>query len=111
MREKYRVIGLDYDLIKSEFPDLNEYENVVNVYFSDPYFMDLEEMLDTQDYEMAKDTVKGLYYLAQDLKLFPLYFALVEIFEDLEDELYSDVMGHYKEMIDVYNRMRGVFCA
>ena len=111
MKEKYKMLGLDYDLIASEFPDLNEYETVVSTYFTDPFFLELREMIEAQDYEMVKDAAKGLYFLAQDLKLYPLYYALVEIYADIEEETVNDLMKHYEEMLAVYQKMRGVFCA
>ena len=60
---------------------------------------------------MAKDAVKGLYILASQLCLFPLYEGLLEVYEDLEFEMYADVMGHYREMMDRYHWIRGIFHA
>ena len=68
-------------------------------------------MLDEEDYALAKDAVKGLYILAGDLCMFPLYEALLEVYEDLEYEMYSDVMGHYKDMYAVYEKIRSIFRA
>ena len=33
------------------------------------------------------------------------------VYEDLESEMYGDVMSHYRQMKDVYERIRGVFHA
>lgn len=110
MREKYAKVGLDYDLISDKYKDLQEYEEIVNAYLSDPFFRELGDYLDNEDYALAKDATKGLFILAQELFLYPLYLALMEIYEDLEDEIYVDVISHYKEMIEVYEKIRGVFC-
>lgn len=111
MREKYKSIGLDYDLIISKYPSIEEYEEVVNAYLSDPFFNELGDYIDKEDYELAKDATKGLFILAQELYIYPLYMALMEVYEDLEDELYKDIRPHYDEMIKVYKNIRGVFCA
>ena len=111
MKEKYQKIGLNYDLIISKYPNLNEYEEIVNAYLSDPFFNELNCYLDDEDYALAKDATKGLFILAQELYLYPLYIALMEVFEDLEDEIYENVMSHYKDMMKVYEKMRKTFCA
>ena len=110
MKEKYNKVGLNYDLIASKFLDINEYEEIVNAYLSDPFFEELENYLDNEDYELAKDALKGLYILAQELQLYPLYIALIEIYEDIEEELYKDIYGHYKNMMEVYHKIKGAFC-
>ena len=110
MKEKYNKVGLNYDLITSKYLDINEYEEIVNAYLSDPFFEELETYLDNEDYELAKDALKGLYILAQELQLYPLYVALLEIYEDIEEELYKDIPVHYKEMMFVYNNIKGAFC-
>ncbi|MBR2577842.1 MAG: hypothetical protein IKE38_02820 [Erysipelotrichaceae bacterium] len=109
MKEKYAKVGLNHDLILSKFPDINEYEEIVNAYLSDPFFEELEAYLDDEDYALAKDALKGLYILAQDLYLYPLYMAIMEVYEDIEEEIYKDVMGHYAEMMRVYRNIRSVF--
>ena len=43
--------------------------------------------------------------------MFPLYERLLEVYEDLEYEMYSDVMSHYKDMYEVYERIRSIFHA
>jgi len=111
MKKKYEKCGLDYDLIIAKFPNLNEYEETVNAYLSDPFFNELEDMLDNEDFALAKDATKGLYILASDLCLYPLYEALLEIYEDLEYEVYTDVMVHYREMMKVYKKIEGGFHA
>ena len=111
MKNKYKSVGLDYDLILDKFRNIYDYEESANAYLSDEFFYQLEEMLDEEDYALAKDAVKGLYILAGDLCMFPLYEALLEVYEDLEYEMYSDVMGHYKDMYAVYEKIRSVFRA
>ena len=101
MKEKYRSVGLDYDLIVSKYPNINEYESIVNAYF--------EEYLDDEDYELAKDAVKGLYILAEELYLFPLYMALLDIYEDIEEEIYNELIKKYDNMYEIYKKMKGVF--
>ncbi|MBQ1566413.1 MAG: hypothetical protein IIZ80_00810 [Erysipelotrichaceae bacterium] len=111
MKNKYRKVGLDYDLIIDKFPNINEYEETVNAYLADEFFKDLEMMIDEEDYAMAKDATKGLYVLASELYLFPLYEKLLEIYEDLEYETYADLKQHHQDMIETYRRIRGVFNA
>ncbi|MBR2788040.1 MAG: hypothetical protein IKD94_02645 [Erysipelotrichaceae bacterium] len=111
MKNKYKKVGLDYDLIIEKYPNINEYEEIVNAYLADEFFKELEMMLEEEDYAIAKDATKGLYVLAGELYLFPLYERLLEVYEDLEYETYGDVSDHYKEMIETYRRIRGVFNA
>ena len=111
MKKKYASVGLNYDLICERYPDVGEYEDTVNAYLADEFFRDLEVMLEEEDYAMAKDATKGLYILASELCVFPLYETLLEVYEDLEYEMYGDVMSHYRQMKDVYERIRGVFHA
>ena len=109
MRNKYKNVGLDYDLITNKYSDINEYEKIVNFYLEDEFFEDIGKYLENEDYALAKDATKGLFILAQDLYLYPLYIALVDIYEDLDSELYTDVLMHYKEMKEVYKKIRGAF--
>ena len=109
MRNKYKSVGLDYDMILKKFKNIDEYEETANAYLSDEFFSQLEDMLDMEDYEMAKDAIKGLYLLAQELCMFPLYESLLEIYEDLQYETYQDIMTHYRDMYNVYMRTRGIF--
>ncbi len=111
MKNKYKKVGLDYDLIIEKYPNINEYEEIVNAYLADEFFKELEMMLEEEDYAIAKDATKGLYVLAGELYLFPLYERLLEVYEDLEYETYGDVSDHYKDMIETYQRIRGVFNA
>lgn len=111
MREKYFKAGLNYDLINEAFPDMNEFERTMLFYLDDENFKLLGEYLEDEDYAMAKDACKGLYILASELRMFPLYEALLEIYDDLEAEVYTDVLKHYKEMIKVYDRIRSPFYA
>lgn len=111
MKQKYESCGLNYDLIIKKYPNINEYEETVNAYLDDPFFNELQTMLDEEDYALGKDAVKGLYILASDLCLYPLYETLLEIYEDLEYETYDQVFSHYKEMMEVYKKIRGIFNA
>lgn len=111
MKTKYEKIGLNYELILEKYPNINEYEEIVNSYLCDSFFKELEQMLTDEDYALAKDAVKGLYILASDLLLFPLYETLLEIYEDLEYETYADVMNHYNDMFARYEKIRSVFNA
>lgn len=109
MKEKYQSLGLNYDLIISKYPDINEYEHIVNFYLDDAFFDEINELLEYEDYELAKDALKGLYILASDLCLYPLYIALLEIYEDIEDENYKEVLTHYQEMMKIHKKLRGGF--
>ena len=111
MRNKYASCGLNYDLILEKFPNISDYEDTVNAYLADEFFKDLEVMLEEEDYAMAKDAAKGLYILASDLCLFPLYETLLEVYEDLEYETYEHVIEHYREMMKRYERIRSMFNA
>lgn len=111
MKEKYESAGLNYDLITEKYPNVNEYEEIVNAYLSDPFFYDLKNYLDEEDYALAKDAIKGLFILAQELRLYPLYIALIEIYEDLQEELYKDALVHYEEMMKIYHKIKSIFCA
>lgn len=109
MVNKYKKVGLDYDLIVSKYPNLNEYEEIVNAYLSDPFFEELQVMIDDEDYALVKDATKGLFLLAQELYLYPLYLALVEIYEDTEEEIWVDIPRHYKDMYKIYKSVKEVF--
>ena len=111
MKEKYISVGLDYDLILSKYPNIDEYEQIVNAYLDDEFFASIENMLEDEDYALAKDATKGLYVLASDLCLFPLYEVLLEVYEDLEYETYDDVINHFKQVKKVHKKIRGIFNA
>ncbi len=109
MREKYKSVGLNYDIIREAFPDMQEYEDTANYFLADEHFRELGEFLENEDYGMAKDAVKGLYLLAQDLRMFPLYEKLLEVYEDLAYEIYGDVLEHYRDMMEVHKQIRSIF--
>lgn len=111
MENKYKAVGLDYNIIISKYPNIQEYEEIVNTFLSDPFFKEIGDYLKDEDYALAKDACKGLYVLSQQLCLFPLYMALLEVYEDLEEEIYKDVDGHYQDMLKVYERIKGAFYA
>lgn len=109
MKEKYASVGLNFDIISEAFPNIEEYEDAVNFYLSDEHFNDLGVFIDDEDYAIALDTVKGLYLLAQDLRLLPLYEKLLEIFEDLTYETYDDILTHYTDMMFVHHNISSIF--
>ena len=109
MKEKYQSVGLNYDEIINKYPNLQEYEETVNAYLSDPFFVDLKSYLDDEDYALAKDALKGLYILAQELCLYPLYIAILDVHEDIDEECYQDINNHYQEMMKVFNKIKGIF--
>lgn len=111
MKDKYASVGLNYDIIIDKFKNIDDYEETANAYLSDPFFKEIEEYLDNEDYALAKDATKGLYVLASELCMFPLYEALLEVYEDLEYETYDEIMSHYKEMFNIYTRIRSIFNA
>ena len=111
MKEKYAKVGLNYDLILEKFPNIDYYEQTVNAYLDDPFFKELKGMLEDEDYALAKDATKGLYILASELCLYPLYEALLDIYEDLEYETYDTVLSHYEDMMEKYNKIRSIFNA
>ena len=92
MENTLKSLGLDVDLIKSKYPDFVE---------------EIGTFLENEDYALAKDACKGLFILAQDLCLYPLYITLMEVYEDLCEEEYKDVIKHYDEMKLVYDRFVG----
>ena len=111
MKEKYASVGLNYDLILEKYPNINHYEETVNAFLDDPFFKELKDILKDEDYALAKDATKGLYILASELCLYPLYEALLEIYEDLEYESYDDTLNKYNDMFNIYQRIRGIFNA
>ena len=91
--------------------EINDEENtvsreVIRVYLEDEFFNDLKKYLEDEDYAMAKDATKGLYLLAMELKLYRLYETLIDIYEDLESELYTDVLKHYEDMYSEYCHLK-----
>jgi len=109
MKNKYKSCGLNYDLILEKYPNIDEYEQIVNVYLDDGFFNEIEIMLEQEDYELARDAIKGLYILASDLLLYPLYEKLLDLYEDFEYETYNDLTMHYQQMKEVHKKIRGVF--
>ena len=100
MENTLKSLGLDVELIKSKYPDFDEYMNIVKFYLKDEFFEEIGTFLENEDYALAKDACKGLFILAQDLCLYPLYITLME-------EEYKDVIKHYDEMKLVYDRFVG----
>lgn len=111
MKSKYQNVGLDFDLINSKYKDITEYESTVNAFFEDPYFDELKTFIEDEDWAMAKDACIGLYKLALDLYLMPLYMALVDIYEDLEYENYKELSQKYDNMYSIYSQIRTIFYA
>lgn len=96
---------------KSEIFDIEVIEEkqaakeVVRVYLGDEFFEDLLDYIQNEDYALAKDAAKGLYILAQELKLFRLYESLIDIYEDIEGEFYDDLIKHYQIMKSEHERL------
>ena len=109
MKNRFEELGLNYDLINEKYPNIDEYKNIVKFYLDDEFFEGIGAYLENEDYALAKDACKGLFILAQDLYLYPLYIALMEVYEDLEEKSYTDVLKHYDEMKLVYEKFKGVF--
>ena len=107
MENTLKKLGLDVELIKSKYPDFDEYMNIVKFYLKDEFFEEIGTFLENEDYALAKDACKGLFILAQDHCLYPLYITLMEVYEDLCEEEYKDVIKHYDEMKLVYDRFVG----
>lgn len=107
MENTLKSLGLDVELIKSKYPNFDEYMNIVKFYLKDEFFEEIGTFLENEDYALAKDACKGLFILAQDLYLYPLYITLMEVYEDLCEEEYKDVIKHYDEMKLVYDRFVG----
>lgn len=107
MEQILKQLGLDVDLIKSKYPNFDDYINTVKFYLDDEFFDGIGNYLNNEDYALAKDATKGLFILASDLCLYPLYIALMEVYEDLCVEEYGDVIKHYDEMKIVYDKFRG----
>lgn len=82
---------------------------VIKFYLNDEHFTEIRVFLENEDYAMAKDATKGLYLLAMQLRLFGLYEALLEIYEDLDAEFYKDVIGHYEDMFEEYSKLKEVY--
>ena len=111
MKEKYAKVKLDYDQIIEKYPNIQEYEEIANAYFSDPFFEDIKKYLADEDYELAKDALKGLFVLAEELRMYPLYYKLVDVYDDLDEELYKEANEHYKDAYETYKKIKGVFHA
>ena len=111
MKEKYAKVGLDYDQIVDKYPIIQEYEEVANAYFSDSFFEDIKKYLEDEDYELAKDAIKGLFVLAEELRMYPLYYRLVDVYDDLDEELYKEAREHYDDAYKTFEKIRGVFHA
>ena len=99
---------LELEVITSEDFD-EETRRAIKFYLEDEFFASLKDYLDTEDYNLAKDMVKGLYILAGELHLFALYQGLLDIYEDLDFEEYGPVNQHYEVMINEYYRLKEVF--
>ncbi len=99
---------LEFEVVSASEYD-EETRRTIKYYLEDEFFGMLKDYLDTQDYNLAKDMIKGLYILAGELRLFALYQGLLDIYEDLDFEEYESVNQHYDVMIAEYHRLREVF--
>ena len=108
MKEKYKRCGLNYDLILEKYPNTDEYEHIVNAYLEDDFFSEMKTMIEDEDYEMLKDACKGLYILANDLCVFPLYESLLDLYESVEYDEYDNLMDQYEEVMERRERIRSI---
>lgn len=99
---------LDLKVLNIENKDA-ETIKAIKYYLEDEFFTDLINYLNYEDYAMAKDATKGLYILAQELKLFRIYERLLDIYEDLDAEFYDDLYEHHRLMIEEYNHLKEVY--
>ena len=106
MKEKYKKCGLNYELILDKYPNIDEYEQIVHAYLEDEFFNDMKTMIEQDDFEMLKDACKGLFILANDLYLMPLYESLLELYESLEYEEYGNLMNEYNNVMSRHARIR-----
>lgn len=109
MENKLKELGLDINLIKTKYPVLDKYKEIVCFYLNDEFFDEIKTYLNNEDYALAKDALKGLFILAQDLYLYPLYISLMEIYEDLCSEYYNEALKHYEEMKLIHDKFKEVF--
>lgn len=109
MKNKYTLCGLNYDLISEAYPDLNEYERILHIYLEDDFFNELKTYIETEDYAMAKDAIKGLYIMASELKLFELYTHLVDLYEDIDIDNYQNLLSDYAELMLVHKKIKAGF--
>lgn len=109
MKEKYKKCGLNYDLIIDKYHNIDEYEQIVNVYLEDEFFNEMKTMIEENDFEMLKDACKGLYVLANDLYLMPLYESLIDLYECVEYEDYNNLMKEYNTVMDRHTKIRNIF--
>ena len=108
MKNKYERLGLIEEEIAKGLLELNlntmqEYDEAVLFFLNDTHFEEIGDFLDVGDFAMAKDATKGLFYLAGDLMLLPLYEKILEVLADLNDEDYSEVIKHYEAMLESRN--------
>ena len=107
--ERYIRNRINTDLVLNEFKTLEAYEETLRFYLQDEFFDELKTFLEENDFEMAKDALKGLYILAGDLKLFRLYEALLEIYQDLLEEEYRYLDERYAAMKEIHDRLKEDF--
>ena len=100
---------IELEVISSEKYD-EETLRAIKFYLADEFFDELKNYLETEDYNMAKDVVKGLYILAGEFKFFKLYQCLIDIYEDLMYDEYKSVIDHYEKMYVEYGRLKEVYC-
>lgn len=103
--QNYLDSGIDLDEVLRDFPVLEEYEESLRYFLGDEFFLQLPEWVETEDYGMAIDAVKGLYILAGELKVFPLYIALLEVYEDLLYQEYKDIKQHTTHVLHLHQEL------
>ena len=75
----------------------------------DEFFNEMKTMIIDEDHEMLKDACKGLYILANDLYLFPLYEALLDLYESVEYEEYNNLLSQYDQVMERHSKIRKNF--
>jgi hypothetical protein len=103
--DKYTKNKINTGLVLNDFHTIEAYEEALRFYLQDDFFDELKGFLDNNDFEMAKDALKGLYILAGDLKLFPLYESLLEIYQDLLEEEYRYLGERYETMKAIHDAL------
>ena len=91
--DKYLRNKINPGLVLNEFSSLEAYEEALRFYLQDEFFLQLKEYLDNNDFEMAKDALKGLYE------------ALLEIYQDLLEEEYRYLGERYEAMKSIHTAL------
>lgn len=101
MKTEFEKRAILIDDIIQNYTDLDEYKKVARTYLNDDFFEELPIFIAQNDYEMAKDALKGLYILALELRMIRLYQELLEIYECLIDEEYKNLDDNVKKVMEI----------